>query len=59
MLSFSGFEEENDNERIQLYYKSMQEELKGQVQINVNMREEEIMMYAMRNIYKFIEIHQQ
>ena len=53
-------EDNKERENMQNYFKDLQKIIKDAHQVKVELRDDQqIMMYAMRNIYKFIEIHQQ
>ncbi len=62
MFSYSGQEDQKQRENMQSYVANVNQEIKDNyalegAEIITEFREEEIIMYGMRTIYKFIEIH--
>ena len=60
MISLSTFEDPKENHRLVTLMAEVSKELQDlKVNVKVDVREDEIMLHALRNVYKFLEIHQQ
>lgn len=63
VLNLSGFEDETQKEKLQEYTTQVLASIKTlypehSADISMEMREEEFIMYGMKNVFQFLEVHQ-